>query len=224
MESLYTKFSTHEVLRAVTCLAIHDNIVVPIDVVHTTIELYSWLWTFAPPRQCDPSMPDLTIDGDEFRRHDPEMLIDSSGTVAHHVVTNNNSIVLVTPNFTVEDVITGRVPPCRLRFPFHEQQFSHYVFVYVEGTESSPAIEYSTYTDIGAVVADVSITTEDMLTFDIVTHDIHDSIENAVIPSGNMGDGSICQSCDVRRLPATTRVWFGIYTFSAGASVFLQDF
>eukprot|EP00759_Apiculatamorpha_spiralis_P037910 PhF_6_TR37511/c0_g1_i15/m.55424 len=207
MDSLFSKFSTHEVLRAVTCLAIHDNIVVPIDVVHTTIELYSWLWTFAPPRQCDPSMPDLTIDGDEFRRHDPEMLIDSSGTVAHHVDTNNNSIVLVTPNFTVEDVITGRVPPCRLRFPFHEQQFSHYVFIYVEGTEYSPAIEYSTYTDIGAVVADVSITKDAMLTFDVVTHDIHDSIENAVIPSGNMGDGSICQSCDVRRLPATTRVW-----------------
>eukprot|EP00759_Apiculatamorpha_spiralis_P037907 PhF_6_TR37511/c0_g1_i12/m.55420 len=222
MDSLFSKFSTHEVLRAVTCLAIHDNIVVPMDVVHTTIELYSWLWTFASPRQCDPSMPDLSIGGDVFHSTNEEMIIDRSGAVAHHVDEESHSVVFMTPNFTVEDVITGRVPSCRLRFPFDTSMFSHYVFVYVEGNGYAPAIEYSPSTNIGAVVADVSITKDDMLTFDIVELVIHPTVD--VDPADKVLCDDKKVGCDIVSLPATTRMWFGIYTYARGASVFLQDF
>eukprot|EP00759_Apiculatamorpha_spiralis_P037730 PhF_6_TR3747/c0_g4_i2/m.5408 len=114
---LFSTFPCKEVLRAVTCLAIHDNIALPMDVIHTTTELYSLLWTFASPKQCDPFMPDLLIGDDDYNIIGPEMLIDSTGTIAKHIGMHDNSIVLVTPCFTMDEVIAGYVPPCRLRFP-----------------------------------------------------------------------------------------------------------
>eukprot|EP00759_Apiculatamorpha_spiralis_P000213 PhF_6_TR10045/c0_g1_i2/m.15459 len=83
-------FPNKRVLRAVVCLTISIHtaddaevgIVIPMDVVHVALDLYSSLWKFASPRQCHPSMPKLSLGGDSFDVDEPEMIVDPTGTIA----------------------------------------------------------------------------------------------------------------------------------------------
>eukprot|EP00759_Apiculatamorpha_spiralis_P043079 PhF_6_TR40729/c0_g1_i3/m.61273 len=174
MDSLYHGCTNQCVLRVITCLVLHENILVlPMDVVHTMFDLYySWVWKFAPHWQCDPSMPDhLSIGGEHYyKEEDPDMLIDPTGTTSWHVDTHvANSIVLMTPSFTMEDVLSDRVRPCRLRFPQDRSGCSHFIFVYREGCQFTTALHYDPFTNDDELVTDVQFTSQG-IQFDFEHH------------------------------------------------------
>eukprot|EP00759_Apiculatamorpha_spiralis_P037904 PhF_6_TR37511/c0_g1_i1/m.55416 len=220
METLFFRFSTQDVLRAVTCLAIHNNIVVPMDVVHTTIDLYSWLWTFAPPRQCDPSMPYLIFGGDAFHTHDPEMIVHPTGTIARHHQTNANSCVFVTPSFTIDEVIAGYVPPCRLRFSRIRGGYSHYIFVYREGCPITTSLRYDRYTIQKELVADVHVTREGV-TFDVVNRSEQRCTDGGCPSTQNALWTEQTQDND--NADRSDRMWLGVYMYVHGEVTLAED-
>eukprot|EP00759_Apiculatamorpha_spiralis_P000209 PhF_6_TR10045/c0_g1_i1/m.15457 len=132
------------------------------DVVHVALDLYSPLWKFAPPRQCHPSMPKLSIGGDSFNVDEPEMIVDPTGTIARHVACNANSCVFLTPSFTMDQVIAGHVSRCRLRFPPAPWDIllSHKIFVYREGRRETTSCRYDRHTSTTELILDVQISSE----------------------------------------------------------------
>eukprot|EP00759_Apiculatamorpha_spiralis_P000216 PhF_6_TR10045/c0_g1_i4/m.15462 len=178
------------------------------DVVHVALDLYSPLWKFAPPRQCHPSMPKLSLGGDSFDVDEPEMIVDPTGTIARHVAWKANSCVFLTPSFTMDQVTAGCVSRCRLRFPPAPWDIlSHKIFVYREGRRETTTHRYIRYPSTTELILDVQISSEGLTV-------------NRVNPLGANDECPVTTSWKSEGSADSTqishRMWLGVYTYGIG--------
>eukprot|EP00759_Apiculatamorpha_spiralis_P026046 PhF_6_TR29228/c0_g1_i2/m.42777 len=113
MDFLYHRFPN--VLRAVTCLAIHDDIVIPMDVVESTFVLYVPPCNFvnvfdqhADHYEVAKSLRCLQIGPDKLHLATHKLMnLNDECTVAVHADSNGHSGVLVTPSLPLATIIVS---------------------------------------------------------------------------------------------------------------------
>eukprot|EP00759_Apiculatamorpha_spiralis_P004030 PhF_6_TR12281/c0_g1_i1/m.19483 len=227
MDFLYHGRPYTYVLRAVTCLVIHENVVVPMDVVHTTFDLYSWVWKFASHWQCDPAMPDLSFDGEYYYKgEDPEMLIDPTGNTSWHIAEHEaNSIALMTPSFTMEEVAAGYIRPCRLRFPQDGSGCLHFIFVYREGCQVTTSLRYDPFTEEDELVIDVHVTCEGLAFYFVNDKSTHQDQLSSSYPTQvlwkDIEEDKGTEEMKVKFRQC--RLWLGVYTYMYTGSVTIEE-
>eukprot|EP00759_Apiculatamorpha_spiralis_P037728 PhF_6_TR3747/c0_g3_i2/m.5406 len=110
----------------------------------------------------------------------------------------------------MEEVIAGRVPPCRIRFPFSSVSFYHYIFVYHEGYEYTTSLRYDEYTFHSELIVDIHVTSEG-LWFDVVNRTECSSGPPTRKVCWNDGDDD-----DSKDEIPSGKMWLGVYTYENG--------